>query len=134
VETPASENQALPSHELSEFRAKCGLFVRTPVKLKNVDTGFDTRNVLLFGLNPTKSGYKEATLNDFFFRVCQRLTALPGVESATASFHEPINDGRRGRTLRVPGLTLPPDQMDVAVMPAGPRFFGDDEDSLASQS
>jgi predicted permease len=100
-----------------------GLFVRTLVKLKNVDTGFDTRNVLLFGLNPTKSGYKEATLNDFFFRVGQRLTALPGVESATASFHELINDGRRGHMLRVPGLTLPADQMSVAVMPAGPRFF-----------
>jgi predicted permease len=100
-----------------------GLFVRTLVKLKNLDTGFDTRNVLLFGLNPTKSGYKEATLNDFFFRVGQRLAALPGVESATASFHEPINDGRRGRTLRVPGRTLPPDQTGVAVMPAGPRFF-----------
>jgi predicted permease len=100
-----------------------GLFVRTLVKLKNVDTGFDTRNVLLFGLNPTKSGYKEAALNDFFFRVDQHLSALPGVESATASFHAPINDGRRGHMLRAPGLTLPPDQMSVAVMPAGPRFF-----------
>ncbi len=100
-----------------------GLFVRTLVKLRNVDTGFDTRNVLLFGLNPTKSGYKEAALNDFFFRVCQRLSTLPGVESATASFHAPINDGRRGNTLRVSGLTLSPDQMSVAVMPAGPRFF-----------
>lgn len=100
-----------------------GLFVRTLVKLKNVDIGFDARNLLLFGLNPTKSGYKEATLNDFFFRVSQRLAALPGVQSATASFHEPINDGRRGRTLRVSGLTLPPDQMSVAVMPAGSGFF-----------
>ncbi len=100
-----------------------GLFMRTLVKLRNVDTGFDTRNVLIFGLNPTKSGYKEATLNDFFFRVGQCLSTLPGVESATASFHAPINDGRRGHTLRVSGLTLPPDQMSVAVMPAGPRFF-----------
>jgi len=100
-----------------------GLFVRTLVKLKNLDTGFDARNVLVFGLNPTKSGYKEATLNSFFFRVVERLTALPGVESATASFHELINDGRRSRTLRVPDRTLPADQMSVAVMPAGPRFF-----------
>jgi predicted permease len=100
-----------------------GLFVRTLVKLKNVDMGFDTRNLLLFGLNPTMSGYKEATLNDFFFRVCERLTALPAVESATASFHGLINNGRRGRTLRIPGRTLPSDQMGVAVMPAGPRFF-----------
>jgi hypothetical protein len=85
-----------------------GLFLRTLVKLRNVDTGFDRRNVLLFGLNPTKSGYKEATRNDFFFRVSQRLAVLPSVESATTSFHAPINDGRRSRTLRIPGLTLPP--------------------------
>jgi predicted permease len=100
-----------------------GLFVRTLATLKSLDAGFDARNVLVFGLNPTKSGYKEATLNSFFFRVVERLTALPGVESATASFHELINDGRRSRTLRVPGRTLPADQMSVALMPAGPRFF-----------
>src|SRR5262249_8332744 len=35
-----------------------GLFARTLVNLKNVDPGFDARNVLLFCLNPTKSGYK----------------------------------------------------------------------------
>lgn len=57
-----------------------GLFMQTLVKLRNVDTGFDTRNVLIFGLNPTKSGYKEAMVNDFFSRVSQRLTALPGVD------------------------------------------------------
>ncbi|HKW33466.1 MAG TPA: ABC transporter permease [Candidatus Acidoferrum sp.] len=100
-----------------------GLFVRTLVKLENVDTGFDTRNVLLFCLNPTKSGYKEAALNDFFFRVRQRVALLPGVTSATASFHEPLNDGRRSNGLKVPGLSLPPEQMDVAIMPAGPNFL-----------
>jgi predicted permease len=100
-----------------------GLFVRTLAKLKNVDTGFDTRNMLLFCLNPTKSGYKEAALNDFFYRVRQSVASLPGVTSATTSFHEPINDGRRGCRLTVPGSNLPPEQMDVAVMPAGPSFF-----------
>ena len=100
-----------------------GLFVRTLAKLKNVDAGFDTRNLLLFCANPTKSGYKEAALNDFFFRVRQGVASLPGVTSATASFHEPINDGRRSNTVTVPGSNLPPEQRDVAIMPAGPGFF-----------
>lgn len=100
-----------------------GLFVRTLTKLRSVDAGFDTRNVLLFCLNPTKSGYKEGALNDFFFRVRQRLALLPGVNSATSSFHEPINDGRRSNNLTIPGSNLPPKHTDVAVMPAGPNFF-----------
>ena len=100
-----------------------GLFIRTLAKLRNVDTGFDTRNMLLFCLNPTKSGYHEAALNDFFFRLRQRVASLPGVISATASFHEPINDGRRSCDLTVPGSNLSRKQMDVAVMPAGPSFF-----------
>ncbi len=100
-----------------------GLFARTLAKLRNVDAGFDTQNVLLFCVNPTKSGYKEAALNDFFFRVRQKVASLPGVTTATASFHEPLNDGRRSDQVKVPGLRLPAEQMDTAIMPAGPDFF-----------
>ena len=100
-----------------------GLFVRTLTELRNVDLGFEARNVLLFGLNPTKSGYKETELNNFFARVDQSLSTLPGVISATASFHKPISDGRRSQSLRLLGLTLPTEDKSVAVMPAGPDFF-----------
>ncbi len=56
-----------------------GLFVRTLVNLENTDAGFDRRNLLLFGLNPAKAGYKTSALNDFYTRVQQRVAALPGV-------------------------------------------------------
>src|SRR5260370_39961814 len=34
-----------------------GLLVRTLKNLKNIDPGFDTRNVLLFDLDPSLNGY-----------------------------------------------------------------------------
>ena len=100
-----------------------GLFVRTLVKLRKVDPGFDTRNVLIFGLNPTKSGYNEAALNDFYSRVQQSVAALPGVISATSSFHLLLNDGTRGEALAVPDSSKPGEGLRVRVMPAGPGFF-----------
>jgi predicted permease len=101
-----------------------GLFVRTLVNLKNVDTGFDTQNLLIFGVNPTKSGYKEAALNDFYSRVQQSVAALPGVASVTSSFHLLLNDGIRGEALSVPGyLPKPGEDLSIRVMPAGPDFF-----------
>jgi predicted permease len=102
-----------------------GLFVRTLLNLRRIDPGFDQTNVLVFGVNPTRAGYKESALNSYFSRVQQRLAALPGVISSTASYHMLLNDGRRGGQVWVEGFT--PDgtrgQMNVAVNPTGPRFF-----------
>jgi predicted permease len=102
-----------------------GLFVRTLMNLRHLDPGYDRKNVLDFGLNPTKAGYKPSALNDFFSRVQQRISALPGVISATASYHLLLNEGRRGDSVWVEGFTPTGEagQMNVAVMPAGPNFF-----------
>jgi predicted permease len=101
-----------------------GLFVRTLRNLRRLDPGFDTENVLLFGLNPTKSGYPEAALNGFYSRVQQRIAALPGVVSATASWHMLLGDGSRGLTLAVPGYTpRTREDTSVHVLPVGPNFF-----------
>ncbi|MGH9776167.1 MAG: ABC transporter permease [Candidatus Acidiferrales bacterium] len=101
-----------------------GLFVRTLLNLKHVNPGFDTENVLLFGLNPTKSGYKEAALNDFYARVQQRVSDVPGVVSATASWHLLLGGGARSEDVSVPGYTPGAgERKSVHVMPAGPNFF-----------
>jgi predicted permease len=98
--------------------------VRSLRNLRRLDPGFDTGNVLLFGLNPTKSGYQEAALNDFYTRVQQRIAALPGVVSATASWHMLLGDGSRGLTLAVPGYTpRTQESTSVHVLPVGPNFF-----------
>jgi hypothetical protein len=41
------------------------LFVRTLLNLENRNTGFDKENLLLFGVNPAKAGYKASASNEF---------------------------------------------------------------------
>jgi predicted permease len=62
-----------------------GLLVRTLQKLRNIDPGFDTRNVLTFELDPTLIGYKTPQIDSFYRNLQQRLGTLPGVESVSYS-------------------------------------------------
>ncbi|MBI3406178.1 MAG: ABC transporter permease [Acidobacteria bacterium] len=101
-----------------------GLFVRTLVNLRQLDLGFAQDNVLIFGLNPTQSGYKSAALKDLYSRVQRSVASLPGVVSATSSWHLLLHGGRRSDTLRVPGyVSKSGKDPSVSVMPAGPDFF-----------
>jgi predicted permease len=60
-----------------------GLFLRTLDNLKSVDVGFDSRNLLLFGVNPRVNGYDTERSTQVFRRVLDRMSALPGVTSVT---------------------------------------------------
>jgi predicted permease len=63
-------------------------------------------------------------LNDFYARVQRRLVALPGVTSATASWHLLLEGGSRGLSISVPGYTPKSgERMGVHVLPVGPNFF-----------
>jgi predicted permease len=65
--------------------AGAGLLVRTLRNLHEVNPGFDTQNVLLFGLDPTLNGYKDARSAQLFRDLRERFAALPGVISASYS-------------------------------------------------
>jgi predicted permease len=65
--------------------AGAGLLVRTLQNLKNVDPGFDTRNLLTFGLDPTLMGYKAPQTDALYRDLQQRLAMVPGVESVSYS-------------------------------------------------
>jgi predicted permease len=56
-----------------------GLLLRTLDKLRSVDAGFDTRNVLLLWIDPTLAGYDKGHVQDLYNNLQQRLAALPGV-------------------------------------------------------
>ena len=62
-----------------------GLLVRTLHNLQNLDPGFDTRNVLLFGINPSLAGYKDRQTVELYRQLQERFEALPGVVSASYS-------------------------------------------------
>jgi predicted permease len=68
-----------------------GLLARTLQNLQDVNPGFDTRNLLLFGIDPTLENYKPAQVQSFYRELQERLAALPGVASASYSFPALLN-------------------------------------------
>jgi predicted permease len=62
-----------------------GLLMRTLYNLRAIDLGMDIRNVTVFRLAPTSSGYTKEQDVDFAQRVLARLEQMPGVESASLS-------------------------------------------------
>src|SRR5918993_5525145 len=71
-----------------------GLLTRSLSSLRAVDAGFDPRNTLTAFINVPNAKYPtEAERNQFFDRLMQKLTALPGVESAAFIDSLPLQGG-----------------------------------------
>src|SRR5215213_2501463 len=62
-----------------------GLFVRTLLNLQRVDPGFNTQNLLLFGVEPGLIGYKDDKLRQLYQQMSERLESVPGVQAVTFS-------------------------------------------------
>jgi len=70
-----------------------GLLVRTLTNLRKVNPGFDTHNLLLFGINPTLAGYKVERSQTLYRELQARLTYVPGVISASYSSDTLLSNG-----------------------------------------
>lgn len=99
-----------------------GLLVRTLLNLQSINPGFDTQNLLLFGMNPTMAGYKDQQMISLYSELQQRFAALPGVVSATYS-DEPLLSG--GYSADEVHLDSAPAKANVNtdVLTVGPGFF-----------
>jgi predicted permease len=71
--------------------AGTSLLIRSLENLQHVDTGFTQRQVLLFSIDPTESGYVGTRLADFYGRLSQNLGALPGVHGVCFSASSPLS-------------------------------------------
>jgi len=71
--------------------AGAGLLVRTLRNLHELNPGFDTHNVLLFGLNPSQAGYKDEQIPQLYRNLHAQFSALPGVISASYSADAPLS-------------------------------------------
>jgi predicted permease len=99
-----------------------GLLVRTLENLKNVNPGFDTRNILTFSLDPTPIGYKAVDSSNFYKELQSRLANLPGVISVTYSWRPLLSDGLWTTSFHLEGQ--PKDkEVDADQMSVGPDFF-----------
>ena len=102
-----------------------GLFVRTLENLENLDPGFDRKGVMLFDIDPTKSGYKGAAVTTLYKQTLEHINAIPGVRSTSLSQMEPITGGGGwDNSVWVEGYTPRPDEnMTVYLNSVGPRYF-----------
>ncbi len=101
-----------------------GLLIRTLHNLETLDAGFDRQNVLLFGLDPTRAGYKDERLAELYQQLLERLKQTPGVRSASFSFLTPISGGGWDNFIFVEGYSPGTgEDMETDINSVGPGFF-----------
>ncbi len=87
-----------------------GLFVRSLQKVRNVDLGFDPRNVLNVTLDPNQIGMSKADGERFYAQLLSQVRALPGIQSASLAVMVPMGDTEFGGRIDIPGLDTPKGQ------------------------
>jgi predicted permease len=99
-----------------------GLLVRTLHNLHEVNPGFDTRNVLLFGLNPTQAGYKDEQTARLCRNLQTQFAALPGVISASYSAEALLSNSWTITSLHLDG-TPRNQSVSAEMLDVGAGFF-----------
>jgi predicted permease len=99
-----------------------GLLLRTLRNLHEVKPGFDTQNVLLFGIDPTQAGYKDEQSAQLFRDLQTQFSALPGVISSSYSGDTLLSDSLWSTSLHLDG-TPRNQNIDADVMAVGSDFF-----------
>jgi predicted permease len=99
-----------------------GLLVRTLQNLRNIDPGFDTSNILNFGLDPTIAGYEGTQVDIALSNLQKRLSTIPGVTSASYSSDALLSDSLSDTTFQVIGWPHKAG-VDSDIMQVGPDFF-----------
>ncbi|HEV2861401.1 MAG TPA: ABC transporter permease [Pyrinomonadaceae bacterium] len=89
-----------------------GLLIKSFVKLRNTDPGFDASNTLTASLSPAAVRYDtDEKVNDFYRLLVERVRALPGVESVGGVNPLPLSDNNLSFSFSVVGQApLPPGQ------------------------
>jgi len=104
-----------------------GLFVRSLQNLKAVDLGYTSDQIVSMSLALGTSGYTTDQQRSFYQQLSERLTALPGVKSATYAKSMPLEPkpyGKEEGEIEVPGSHSPPNEKLTTLMhPITPQFF-----------
>jgi macrolide transport system ATP-binding/permease protein len=104
-----------------------GLFVRSLQNLKAVDLGYTSDQIVSMSLALGRGGYKTDQQLMFYQQLSERLTALPGMKSATYTNSMPLEPkpyGKEEGEFEVPGSHSPPNEKPTALMhPIMPQFF-----------
>ena len=99
-----------------------GLMVHSLRSLKGVDLGFEPRNLLLFGIDPTLAGYKDRQAEALYQDLQEQFAALPGVTSVSYSWHPLLGGALWVEDFHQHG-TPEHETAETDYLPVGPGFF-----------
>jgi predicted permease len=100
-----------------------GLFVRTLQNFERKNLGFNQKNLLTFGLDPTRAGYSGGRMVNFYRQLLQKVQALPGIQSATLIQNIPLSGWSNNTNITVEGSKLNVPNNHLRWFVAGPDFF-----------
>jgi len=102
-----------------------GLFLRTLSNLRNVDVGFNTRNLVVFGVSPALNQYDEARTVALYQQMIERLGTVAGIRSAALANVPLLAQSVNSTSIVVQGRTYaagqPRDSINRLVV--SPGFF-----------
>ena len=85
-----------------------GLLIQSLWRLRNVNSGLQTHNILTFNLAVPETKYDSARQGQFFIDLKSRLEAMPGVQSAGTIFPLPLSGERFGISFEIEGRPMAP--------------------------
>jgi predicted permease len=101
-----------------------GLFLRTLDNLRSVDVGFDSKNLLIFNVDPSVNHYDEGRSALVFQQTLDRMAAVPGVRSAALAQVMPLSGSTWTSSMFTQGQTAQkPAEDNMYMMVVSPSFF-----------
>ena len=100
-----------------------GLLIRTLQNLKNINPGFDSRNILLFSLDPALTGYETARIQNLYRELQSQFAALPRVISASYSSSALLAGDLSNGKITIEGQPDPREPYDVDQLSIASNFF-----------
>ena len=103
-----------------------GLLIKSFMRLRDVNPGFNADNVLTVGVSLPPAKYTEEQQQAAFFRdVIERVRTLPGVVSAGAVFPLPLSGSNRANTFEIAGRppANPGEEVDANDRITTPDYF-----------
>jgi predicted permease len=113
-----------------------GLFLRSLHQAQSIQPAFDADRIVTVQLNINLLRYTRAQGREFYRMAIERVSAIPGVESATVARNLPLGGGSSTRSLMIEGRagsnnqfrsdnagTVPNDSNSISVNVVGPKYF-----------
>jgi predicted permease len=101
-----------------------GLFVHSFQKLTEVQLGYDHDHLLLFGVDPTESGYKAPATAQLYKDLLENIRAIPGVRAATLSQNGLFSHSESNDEVSIDGYKPKSgQQMNARFDEVGPNYF-----------